>query len=327
MPRLNSSRRAGLPDSAFAYVDAHGRRKLPIHDEAHVRNALARFNQVAFEDEATRERTRKRLLHAAKKYGIVPVGFITGQFQKERLKTERVLHDLREAQKIQASLIPDRPPDVPRFTLAGVCLPCRTVGGDWYDYVPLPDGRMAVVLADVSGKGTGAALLMSSTRSILRMVAQDGRPPGTVIAEVNRVLLADLPAAKFVTMIYAILDPARRTIAYANAGHLPPVLVDAAGVRFVKKKPQLPLGVRAGSYSEHELEMAEGSRLFLYSDGITEARNASSEEYGETRLLDHVGTPSASAQSLLDDLLAFTKGQPIADDLTIVTVTALGSVR
>src|SRR5437867_13446865 len=84
MSRLDASKRARLPVSAFAYVDSRGRRRLPIHDEAHVRNALARFNQVAFEDDAARERARKRLLHAAKKYGIMPVGFITGQFQSER---------------------------------------------------------------------------------------------------------------------------------------------------------------------------------------------------------------------------------------------------
>src|SRR5439155_27152496 len=84
MSRLRARKRARLPDRAFAYIDSHGRRRLPIHDKAHVRNALARFSQVAFEDEAARERARKRLLHAAKKYGIMPVGFITGQFQSER---------------------------------------------------------------------------------------------------------------------------------------------------------------------------------------------------------------------------------------------------
>lgn len=323
MPRLKSTERAGLPDSAFAYVDARGRRKLPIHDEAHVRNALARFSQVAFEDDAARERARQRLLKAAKKYGIVPVGFISGQFQKERLKTEPVLKEMKEAQKIQAGLMPRRAPDLPTFKMTGVCLPCRTVGGDWYDYVPLPDGRTAVVLADVSGKGMGAALLMSSTRSILRMVAQNGWSPGTVLADVNRVLVGDLPAAKFVTMIFAVLDPSHRRVTFANAGHLPPIFVDATGVRAVRAKPELALGIREGTYSDHELEMPEGSRLFLYSDGVVEARDPALEDYGEARLLHYAGTPSATAQGLLDDVLAFTKDRPAMDDITIVTVESL----
>lgn len=323
MAKLSSSERASLPDRAFAYIDSRGKRRLPIHDETHVRNALARFNRVAFEDAAARERARMRLLKAAKKYGIVPIGFITGQLQAERHKTAQLQRELKEAQMIQAGLLPDRSPEVARFTTSGVCLPCRTVGGDWYDYVPLPDGGLAVVLADVSGKGVGAALLMASTRSMLRLVAQGGGSPGTVLAEVNGMLVADLPAAKFVTMIYAVLDPARRTVTFANAGHLPPILIDAAGVRAIKVKPQLPLGARKGTYAEHELGMAEGSRLFLYTDGVIEARNPASEEYGEARLLRYVGTSSATAQSLLDDVLAFTRGRPAVDDTTIVMVEAL----
>jgi sigma-B regulation protein RsbU (phosphoserine phosphatase) len=324
MARLTASERASLPDSAFAYVDSRGRRRLPIHDEAHVRNALARFNQVAFEDDAARQRARRRLLEAAKKYGIVPIGFITGQLQSERREKEEMLRDLKEAQKIQAGLLPKRAPVVPGLTLTGVSLPCRTVGGDWYDFVPLPERRVAVVMADVSGKGMGAALLMSSTRSILRLFAQDGRPPGAVLADVNRVLVEDLPAAKFVTMIYAVLDPVRRSITFANAGHLPPILVDAGGARAIRVKPELPLGVQEGSYTDHELEMAEGSRLFLYTDGVIEARDSSSEEYGEARLLHYVGTSSSAAQSLLDDVLAYTREEPVTDDITIVTVEARG---
>jgi sigma-B regulation protein RsbU (phosphoserine phosphatase) len=323
MPRLTASERADLPDSAFAYIDARGRRRLPIHDAAHVRNALARFNQVAFEDEAARERARKRLLKAAKKHGIVPVGFITGQLQSERLEKEGMLKEMKEAEAIQAGLLPGQAPAVPHFRLDGVCLPCRTVGGDWYDYVPLPDGRVAVVLADVSGKGLGAALLMSSTRSILRLVAQDGRPPGAVLDAVNRVLVADLPASKFVTMIYAVLDPDRQTVTFANAGHLPPILVDAAGERYVKVKPALPLGIREGRYREHELAMPHGSRLVLYSDGVVEARNRTAEEYGTTRLLSYVGSVATSPQRLLDDVLAFTAEEQALDDITIVMVDAL----
>lgn len=322
MARLKAKQRADLPDSAFAYIDSSGKRRLPINDETHVRNALARFNQVKFEDDEARERARKRLLRAAKKYGIVPIGFMTGQIKSERRETKHVLRELREAQTIQSDLLPGRAPEVSKFALAGVCLPCRTIGGDWFDYIPLPDGRMAVVLADVAGKGMGAALLMSSTRSIVRMLAQNGHSPGAVLADVNRVLVPDLPSRIFITMIYAVLDPDRRTVTFSSAGHLPPILVDASGARAIRVKPQLPLGIKEGNYRDHTVAMPEGSRLFLYSDGVVEARDSSSEEYGEARLLRYANTSSATPQGLLDDVRTFMRNQPATDDITIVSVDA-----
>jgi phosphoserine phosphatase RsbU/P len=128
-------------------------------------------------------------------------------FQKERLDKERILKELKEAQTIQASLLPARPPEIPHFTITGVCVPSGTVGGDWYDYLRLSNGRTGVVLADVAGKGMGAALLMSSTRSILRLVAQCGCSPAEVLSRVNQVLLDDFPTGRFVTMVYALVDP------------------------------------------------------------------------------------------------------------------------
>jgi sigma-B regulation protein RsbU (phosphoserine phosphatase) len=244
-------------------------------------------------------------------------------FERERTEKERMVHELAEARIIQSRLFPEHAPELPRFRISGLSQPCLAVGGDWYDYIPLPSGKVAVVLGDVAGKGVGAALLMASTRSILRLHAEKGGSPGAALSSVNRVLAADLPTAKFVTMIYAVVDPVRRTITFANAGHLPPILVDVSGVRVIKVKPELPLGIKAGDYSEYELEMTQGSRLFLYSDGVIEARNASLEEYGEARLLRYVGGSSATAQSLLDDVLAFMGEQPAADDITIVMVEAL----
>ena len=320
MAKLSSKERAALPDRAFAYIDARGNCRLPINDESCVRNALARFDQVAFEDEAARERARMRLLNAAKKYGIVPVGFITGQLKSERRKTEQIHSDLKEAQKIQAGLLPRLSPSVPGFAMSGVCRPSRSVGGDWYDYIQFPDGRVAIVLADVSGKGMAAALLMSSTRSILRLVAQDDRAPSDVLAEVNRTLVADLPASRFITMIYAVLDPARRIVTFANAGHHPPILVEKDGARLVKARAELALGVRQGEYTEQTVEMGPESRLFLYSDGVVEARNRAKEEYGEARLLEFVGSNAVTAEQLLKDVLGFTGSRTVQDDITIVAV-------
>src|SRR5262249_41685239 len=130
-------------------------------------------------------------------------------FQRERLEKERMAKELDEAGAIQSSLFPARAPHVEGFDLTGVCIPCREVGGDWYDYISFADGRIAVVLADVSGKGMGAALLMSSTRSALRLHASRGLSPHEILFELNKFLVDDFPASKFVTLVYAVLDPAK----------------------------------------------------------------------------------------------------------------------
>lgn len=243
-------------------------------------------------------------------------------FQRERLEKQRALEELDEAHGIQDSLFPDQSPVISGFEITGICLPCRAAGGDWYDYIPLPDGRLAVVLADVSGKGMGAALLMSSTRSVLRLHAERGLRPAEVLSNVNRVLLNDFPTAKFVTLIYAILDPNKLTVTFASAGHLSPLLVDSKGASFLETDAGLPLGLFECEFSDHEIQMPAGSRLFLYSDGITETNNSSFDEYGAARLLAHVSNPSASVQSLLNDVKTFATGFPATDDITIVLVQA-----
>jgi sigma-B regulation protein RsbU (phosphoserine phosphatase) len=230
--------------------------------------------------------------------------------------------ELEEARAIQTDLFPLKAPATCGFEIAGVCLPCREVGGDWYDYIPLSDGRLAVVLADVSGKGMGAALLMSSTRSVLRMHAARGLSPGEVLSEVNSLLVEDFPPSRFVTLIYSVLDPAKRRITFASAGHLPPVFVDSSGARFLEADAGLPLGIMECDFSEHEIEMPAGSRLFLYSDGVTEAINSSFEEYGAVRILQHVSNPTPTVESLLNDVGEFTSGHPKSDDVTVVMIAA-----
>lgn len=241
-------------------------------------------------------------------------------FQKERLEKERMRKELVEAQRIQVGLFPGQSPQIPRFTVTGLCLPCQEVGGDWYDYIPIQDGRLAVVLADVSGKGMGAALLMSSTRTVLRMVAETGLPPGEVLSRVNSILLRDFPREKFVTMVYGVLDPRDGSVVFANAGHLHPLFVDSSGAHFLETDVGLPLGIQESSFSERVLAMTAGSRLVLYSDGVTEAMNSSLQQYGETRLRDHVVQPSATVQNLLDNVRSFMAGQPASDDLTVVMI-------
>jgi phosphoserine phosphatase RsbU/P len=194
------------------------------------------------------------------------------------------------------------------------------MGGDWYDFIPLDRGRWGLVLADVAGKGTAAALLMSATRGMLRSLAEAACTPGEVLAKLNRLLAEDFPAGRFVTMVYAVLDPAKRTLTLANAGHPAPLLISDGQARFLDTERGIPLGLGAGDFSESEIPLPPGSRLLFYSDGITEAGNAQQEEYGLDRLQDRLSHVDASVESILADVRSFAMDSGPSDDATIILV-------
>lgn len=243
-------------------------------------------------------------------------------FQQERREREKMSLDGREARAIQQALLPKSCPSIPGFTVRGLCIPAGAVGGDWYDFIPLQDGRWGLVLADVSGKGTAAALLMSATRGMLRSLAETASGPGEVLARLNRLLVDDFPSGKFVTMVYAVLDPIRRTLTYASAGHLRPLLLENDGTRFLNSERGIPLGLGFGSYSELEIPLSADSRLVFYSDGITEAANSSDEEYGSARLERHLLQPESSPESILEDVRSFTTEAGLCDDATVIMIHA-----
>jgi sigma-B regulation protein RsbU (phosphoserine phosphatase) len=243
----------------------------------------------------------------------------------QRLKAERAERlaldrDAEEARAIQQALLPKSSPYAPGFVISGRSVPARAVGGDWYDFISFPDGRWGIVLADVSGKGTAAALLMSATRGMLRSLAEACCTPGEVLTKLNQLLVNDFPAGKFVTMVYAVLDPATRTVVFANAGHLQPLLIDEDGEHFLDVERGLPLGLSCGDYSETEISLYPGARLIFYSDGITEAVNPLDEEYGLRRLAEHAVQANASAVTLIDDVRSFANGSGVRDDATVVFV-------
>jgi len=221
---------------------------------------------------------------------------------------------------MQQALLPKSSPYIPGFVVSGLSVQARAVGGDWYDFLPFPDGRWGLVLADVSGKGTAAALLMSATRGVLRSLAEARCTPGEVLTRLNQLLVDDFPAGKFVTMVYAVLDPAARTVVFANAGHLLPLLIDDQGEHFLDTERGLPLGLGCGDYSETQVSLSAGSKLIFYSDGITEAVNAREEEYGACRLAEHAVKAGASAVSIVDDVRSFANGAGVRDDASVVFV-------
>jgi len=242
-------------------------------------------------------------------------------FLRERQEKERMQAELAEAQSIQRQLLPERNVTHTAFSICGTCLPCRTVAGDWYDYMLLKDGRIAVIVADVAGKGMAAALLMSSTRGILRLLNERILDPAALLERLNKILLRDFPRPRFVTVAYVLLDPRDLTARIALAGHPPPLLV-AGAPRFLDNAGGLPLGMLDAGYAEQRIALTPGTRLVLYSDGVLEARNPNGEEYGFAGIEQHFTDHSASFESLLDDVRRFASGAPLEDDATVVTIQA-----
>ena len=237
-------------------------------------------------------REQLRILQALCDYVAVAINN-AHRFQSERSQREAMSREVQEA---------------------------RAMGGDWYDFIPFSDGRWGLVLADVSGKGAAAALLMSATRGMLRSLVEAHCSPAEVLTKLNCLMTDDFPAGRFVTMVYAVLDPAARTVSFANAGHLHPLLIDSDGPRFLDVERGLPLGLSSGDYSESQISLAEGARLVFYSDGITEAVNANEEEYGLGRLAAHAAQSGSSALTIADDVRAFADGAGVRDDASVVFV-------
>jgi sigma-B regulation protein RsbU (phosphoserine phosphatase) len=243
------------------------------------------------------------------------------RFRDEYHARERMSREAEEARTIQQALLPRAAPLIQGYRVSGLSISAGAVGGDWYDYIPLPDGRWGLVLADVSGKGTAAALLMSATRGMLRSLAQTGSGPAEVLTRLNNMLVEDFPSGRFVTMVYAELDPKTRRLRLANAGHLPPLLVESSGHRWIQTEQGLPLGVAAGKFSETEVKIEPESRLVLYSDGITEAGVDPENDYGRDRMLAQMQLPDATPESLIADVRKFVNGTGLRDDATVILVS------
>jgi phosphoserine phosphatase RsbU/P len=243
------------------------------------------------------------------------------RFGDEREQRERMTREAEEARSIQQALMPRSSPLIPGFRVSGLSIPAGSIGGDWYDFIPLKDGRWGFVLADVSGKGTAAALLMSATRGMLRSLAQTGSGPAEVLTRLNNMMIEDFPSGRFVTMVYAELDPLSRVLRIANAGHLAPLLVDPHGHSWINHEHGLPLGISASKFSETEVALGNNSRLAFYSDGITEAEVDYSEEYGAERLLAQMQSPEITVESLLADVRKFANGAGLRDDATVILLS------
>lgn len=243
-------------------------------------------------------------------------------FEEEKKEKEIILRDMREASIIQQNLFPKKSPEIQNFQITGMCEPCYEVGGDWYDYILLPSGKIGVVLADVSGKGLAASLLMASARTIIRMIATQEESPANVLKKVNSILIADMPSARFITLIYAVIDTESKMISLANAGHHNPLIYSESSISSPVIEVGLPLGIKEYDYKEYNFSISKSDKLFLFSDGVPEAMNSKKELFEDERIAQSLIKTGANVESLYNDVKLFTGNIPLSDDLTIVMIEA-----
>ena len=243
-----------------------------------------------------------------------------------RLERERFERELALASEIQQRFQPTAPPHVAGYELQGISFPCYEIGGDYYDFIERDDGRLVIALGDVSGKGTAAALLMSSLHAAIHAQSASHNTLSATISAVNRYLADNIPANRFVTLFYAELDPESGALSFLNAGHNPPLIVHSAGTVEQLASGGLPLGIKPDAeYREGRTQMQRGDVLVIYSDGVTEAVSPTGEEFGATRLYEVVSRNiEASAAGIRDriesSLTKFAQGTSAADDITLVIV-------
>lgn len=245
--------------------------------------------------------------------------------QTQARANERIQHELRVAQLIQKTLLPKDLPALPGWQVTAYYQAARQVGGDFYDFIYFDDGRLGLVIGDVTDKGVPAALLMATTRSVLRAIAQRLVAPGEVLERVNEVLYPDIPPKMFVTCLYALLDPDSGQLQFANAGHDLPYHRHTTGEVTELRATGMPLGLMPGMhYEEKQVWLAPGEVILFHSDGIVEAHNEHREMFGFPRLMRLVGEHEDGKtlkEFVLDDLAAFTGADwEQEDDITMVTL-------
>jgi serine phosphatase RsbU (regulator of sigma subunit)/anti-sigma regulatory factor (Ser/Thr protein kinase) len=273
----------------------------------------------------------RKLLHdlAGHAAPAVRVAQLVREQQAEIRERERIEQELEVARLIQQRFLPHELPEPPGWHVAAYYQPAREVGGDFYDFIELPDGQLGIVVGDVTDKGVPAALVMATTHSILRAEAPRLVSPGEVLGRVNDLLVPEMPEHMFVTCLYAVLDPASGRLRFANAGHNLPYLRAEGGVTELRATG-MPLGLLPGmAYEEKEAALAPGDDLLLHSDGLAEAHGPERQMFGFPRLAKLAGE-GVSGQELIDLLLSeldkFTgPGWEQEDDITLVTLRRTGA--
>ena len=250
---------------------------------------------------------------------------------EERLEKRRMEEELKVASEIQMRLQPVAPPKLDRWDMTGVSFPCREIGGDYYDFIQRSkDNRLVVAVGDVSGKGTGAALLMSSLHAAVRAQSQTLSTISEVMSEINRYIYENSPPNKYLTLFYGELNPDTGALRYSNGGHNTPMLMRPSGEIVKLDKGGLPIGLmQDATYEEETVNFRPGDVLVIYSDGITESVNGQDDEFGETRLIEvvrnNLNRSVSGIRDRIDEALSrFVGTTAPVDDMTLMIIKRTG---
>jgi serine phosphatase RsbU (regulator of sigma subunit) len=279
-------------------------------------------------------RSRDQLGELADSFNLMTTSI--QELLRQSAEKERLEEELRVARAIQMSLLPKDRVSVPGLSIAALCLPATEVGGDYYDFIPLSEGRIALLIADVSGKGTSAALYMAELKGLVLSLSRMYESPRRLLIEANKILAANLDSRSFITMAYAVIDMNARRMIYARAGHNPIFHVSADGGGSTTKvlAPEgLGLALDRGSQfekilEEESTELSSGDVFLFFTDGVSEAMNDRSELFGEDRLRvimeDNAALPMEELrEKMIDEVFSFAGGAVQHDDMTMVLVKVL----
>jgi phosphoserine phosphatase RsbU/P len=285
--------------------------------------------------------TQKIAIHSRDQLGELAESFNTmtasiEDLLRQKAEKERLEQELRIARTIQMSLLPQGPMRMPGLLLAGHCEPAREVGGDYYDFLPIDEHRVGILIADVAGKGASAALYMAELKGLILALSQSHRSPRALLVEANRIISQHLDTRSFITITYAVVDMASRTLTHARAGHCPLMYLPGAGIASRDVQVLMPDGLVLGLkiddgtrfnqlLEEVTLPLGAGDLFVLYTDGITEATNGSGEWFGDARLaallLQHATLPLEQLRErILREIAAFVGGAAQQDDMTMLLV-------
>src|SRR5215510_9489043 len=259
------------------------------------------------------------------------VARLTTAIGRETAQRERLNRELEIAREVQEYLFPQRLPPVPGLDYCGQCWRAREVGGDYYDFLELPDDKLGIAIGDVSGKGVGAALMMACLEASLRALASVVRDPADLMGQVNGLVCEASAANRYATLFYAEYDPVARCLTYVNAGHNPPVVLrNCAGVcNVLRLETGGPvIGLLPQRYQRGEFFPESGDLVVLFTDGVSESMNVRYEEWGEERLIELAktchGLPALHAmRRILAAAQAFAEGASQHDDMTLVVLRAV----
>lgn len=260
------------------------------------------------------------------------VARLTTAIGRETAQRERLNRELEIAREVQEYLFPQQLPSVPGLDYFGQCRPAREVGGDYYDFLELPEGRLGIAVGDVSGKGVGAALMMASLEASLRALASVVDDPAELMDRVNSLVCQASAANRYATLFYAQYDPASRRLSYVNAGHNPPIVLRncAGSCQVLRLETGGPvIGLLPHRYQRGLFSHEVGDLVVLFTDGVSESMNGRSEEWGEDRLIEFVKTShglsaSGAVSRILAAAEAFAAGAAQHDDMTLVVLRVTG---